>query len=287
MSQPASRELRDRLRYLYGRQSKHSAYQSIPGFISEILGYQEDIRKDWRDDRNRYDFILSQISPKPNEEWVDFGANTGFFTYSLAHQFPETNFLAIEANPDHASFLDEVRQAFGIKNVRISSDSIGLDDLDKLSQADVMLHLNVLHHAGADFDAHHVTDRTSFLDYAIRYLTGLKMATRILVLQVGLNLWGNKGLPIFPITDSLGTLKSLISLIRSSGWEVRSMAYPAIQPSGEVSYIGLPKAVLCELEKREQDCDWACIDRAISEFGLAAHVGEFYHRPLLVLGHVT
>lgn len=161
------------------------------------------------------------------------GANTGFFTYSLAHQFPEANFLAIEANPDHACFLDEIWQAFRIKNVRISSDSIGLNDLDRLRPADVMLHLNVLHHAGADFDEHHVSDRTSFLHYAVRYLTKLKMATRILILQVGLNLWGNKGLPIFPIADSLGALKSLISLIRTSGWEVRSLAYPAIQPSGK------------------------------------------------------
>ncbi len=278
-------ELRDTLRDLYARRSKHSSYQSIPQFISDILGYQEDIRREWRDDRNRYDYILSQVTPRPGERWVDFGANTGFFTFSLAHAYPESQILAVEANPDHASFLSQIGAAFGIDNVRVCSEAIGLDRLDELKPADVMLHLNVLHHAGSDFDAHHVTNQESFHPYATRYLDRLRSSTRTLVLQIGFNLWGNKSLPLFSIADSTAALREIVSLLWQSGWAVRAVAYPVNQPGGGIAYVNLPAPVLATLAGGEARCDWAMVGEAIPSAELGSHIGEFYHRPLFVLGH--
>lgn len=285
MNKLTENALRQKLRKLYGVPSKHSSYQSIPAFISNALGYQESIQQNWRGDNNRYEYLVAQLSPQPGERWADFGANTGFFTYSLAHAFPQTSFLAIEANSDHAHFLREVKRAFELTNVNICAESIGIENLGKLRQFDVLLHLNVLHHAGSDFDRNDVVDQVSFQAYAVRYLAQLKLATQLLVLQIGTNLWGNKTLPIFPNTDDSGVLKAFLAIICSAGWNICSIAYPVTQPSGEIVYRNLSPTALAELKKGDSYCDWEVVTNEILSFFLAAHVGEFYHRPLFLLGH--
>lgn len=283
MNDTMTEVIRDRLRQLYSESSKHSSYQSIPDFVSNALGYSEEIRRDWRDDRNRIEYLLSQIKPEPEEKWGDFGANTGFFTYSLAHAFLKTGFLAIEANPQHAAFMLEIKQSFSIDNVEILEQTIGFDRLSEIGRLDVLLHFNVLHHAGADFDRHYVSDQKTFLDYAVLYLKRLREITIKLVFQMGSNLWGNKNMPIVPIDADMEKLRLLLSLFSSSGWSINTVAYPVIQASGDIVYSNLSQRVLLELEKDEHQCDWGLVDKELSSFNLGMHVGEFYRRALFIL----
>ena len=113
-------ELKTELQRLYADASKHSVYQNIPDFVSAELGYTEAIDEGWRSDRPRLEYLLESASPAPGETWLDFGANTGFFTLSLgAHSFPLSTFVAVEANPNHAKFIGRVAQCFGMANVEI------------------------------------------------------------------------------------------------------------------------------------------------------------------------
>src|SRR5437764_15156702 len=97
--------IKGELKALYGDASKHSVYQSIPEFVSTALGYSEVIDDGWRGDRPRLAYLLTVRRPADGELWGDFGANTGFFTLSLAHRYPNARFAAIEAHPNHAEFL--------------------------------------------------------------------------------------------------------------------------------------------------------------------------------------
>src|SRR6266496_1777913 len=94
--------IKDELKALYGDASKHSAYQSIPDFVSAALGYSEVIDEGWRGDKPRLAYLLRTRQPADGELWGDFGANTGFFTLSLAYRYPNVRFAAIEAHPNHA-----------------------------------------------------------------------------------------------------------------------------------------------------------------------------------------
>src|SRR5690606_37727965 len=151
---------------LYADSSKHSVYQNVPDFVSAELGYTEAIDEGWRGDRQRLAFLAECRTPADGETWLDFGANTGFFTLSLAHEFPQTAFLAVEANPNHARFIEKVANYFEMRNVEVIQQAVGLRELPALPGTDFMLHLNVLHHAGHDFDKELVPSLSDFPAYA-------------------------------------------------------------------------------------------------------------------------
>ena len=159
-------ELKAELQRLYADSSKHSVYQNVPDFVSAELGYTETIDEGWRGDRQRLTFLAESRTPAKGETWLDFGANTGFFALSLAHDFPQTAFLAVEANPDHARFIERVAHFFEMRNIEVIQRAVGLRELPTLPHSDFMLHLNVLHHAGHDFDAKLVPEKSGFAEYA-------------------------------------------------------------------------------------------------------------------------
>src|SRR3546814_1231985 len=65
-----------------------------------------------------------------------FGANTGFFTLSLAYAHPQAEFIAVEANANHARFIELVANYFEIRNVRRSEEHTSeLQSLVRISYA--------------------------------------------------------------------------------------------------------------------------------------------------------
>jgi hypothetical protein len=272
--------LRNKLAAFYGKTSKHSQYQSIPDFITDALDYREQIQSGWRDDRNRLAYVLSQISPRPGETWCDFGANTGFFTLSLAHAFPQTRFVAVEANVEHTNFIAEVISAFGMQNIELIPKAFGLDHLPQIGATNVMLHLNLLHHAGADFDTGAVVDRRTFWPYAERYLSQLRQRTKILIFQMGCNLWGNKQLPLAIPYDDLDMLQRLTALFSATGWALSRIAYP-VKKNQNVVYVDLPPEMTSALRTNAPASP--VIKDTLRALDLGSHVGEFYHRPICVL----
>lgn len=282
MSRKIPAKLRDQLHNLYAKNSKHSAYQSIPEFVAVALGYDERIIREWRDDKNRLAYILSKLTPSAGERWGDFGANTGFFTYMLANFWKQANFVAIEANESHAQFLRLVKKSFQIINVEVIEKSIGLDHINEIGIFDVLLHLNVLHHAGADFDTQYVFDVQTFLRYAVRYLSKLKFVAKTLVFQMGSNLWGDKLRPIVYVSDDLAKLKLFSSLIFSAGFQIKHIAYPKKMENGAIEYVDFPDELIYTLRLRDEEYRWVEVKEILESFKLNQHIGEFYRRSLFI-----
>jgi hypothetical protein len=264
------------LRALYADASKHSAYQSIPTFVSDKLKYREEIDQGWRGDHPRLRYLLRVRQPSPGEHWGDFGANTGFFTLSLARDYPATTFTAIEANPNHATFIRRLADYFELSNVRVVSESVGVQGLRGLPAFDFLLHLNVLHHAGHDFDATFVPSRDAFPDYAVRYLGVLRERVAAMLFQLGSNWGGAKTEPLIGVRDDDAKLALFSGWLQSAGWRVREVAYAERAPDGDVTYAG---------------CSWSFPHAADSATGMTsptlqarldAFPGEFYRRPLFV-----
>lgn len=268
----------DELKALYGDASKHSAYQSIPTFVSEALGYSETIDEGWRGDRPRLGYLLTVRQPVDGEVWGDFGANTGFFTLSLAHRYPGTRFVAIEANPNHSHFIRRVADHFGLANVDVMDRAVGLAELHELPNFDFLLHLNVLHHAGHDFDAEIVPARDQFPAYAVRYLRALRARAGRMLFQLGSNWGGDKGQPLIGAREDIAKLRLFSSWLAAAHWRIEATAYPRKASDGTVEYW---KLVAGACEREEQGLRMASeeSDHAID---LDVFPGEFYRRPLFL-----
>lgn len=256
--------LKKELARLYSDSSKHSSYQSVPGFVADAVGYQVKIDEDWRGDRIRLDYILSRLSGPEYRSWGDFGANTGFFSLSLAHADPGRRVLAIEANPNHAAFIRRIADAFGLGNLEVIGRSITSHSLGSIQRQDVLLHLNVLHHAGLDFDVGCFEEPDGFLPYAQDYLSKLRECARVLVFQMGTNLWGDKSKPIIDYRDDEAKLALLTQLLVRSGWSIEDTAYATRGHDGVIRYQSVKSA------------------NDLGLLALSNHVGEFYRRPLFI-----
>ena len=273
--------IKDELKALYGDASKHSAYQSIPDFVSEALGYSEAIDEAWRGDRPRLGYLLAMRQPKDGEHWGDFGANTGFFTLSLAHRYPSARFTAIEANANHARFIARVADHFGLANVEVMSRSVGRRELRDLPSFDFLLHLNVLHHAGHDFDGDIVLGRDSFPNYAVDYLRGLRSHARRMLFQVGSNWGGDKQQPLVGAQEDLAKLVLFSGWLDAAGWRIETSAYPRKDVDGKIEYRSLG-ATSREQAGQALRSDNEALKRAIDAFDLNVFPGEFYRRPLFL-----
>jgi len=263
------RELKAELQRLYADSSKHSAYQNVPDFVSAELGYTESIDEGWRGDRPRLAFLTEYRTPAPGEKWLDFGANTGFFTLSLAHNHPQTDFIAVEANPNHAQFIKRVAYYFEMRNVEVIQQAVGLRELPMLPRSDFMLHLNVLHHAGYDFDADLVPDRAGLPEYARRYLSGLHEATTAMLFQMGSNWGGDRNQPLMGVRADAEKFITFSEWLRDSGWADLAVAYPCRLKDGHIEYTRIDES----RELRPHAVSWSFLD----EFP-----GEFYRRPLFL-----
>lgn len=275
-------ELRAELQKLYSDATKHSVYQNIPDFVSSELGYSEVIDETWRGDRPRLAYLKNTRPPLPNEMWVDFGANTGFFTLSLAREFPRSSFTAVEANPNHARFIELVARYFALENVEVIQQAVGLEQLDQLPQSHFMLHLNVLHHAGHDFDAHLVPNIDDFHEYARRYLELLRHRTSGMLFQVGSNWGGDKARPLAVMRDDPRKLKIFAGWLLGAGWDLHEIAYPHHDDSNGVLYDKLSEDACRAAGHNHQDNQ--LIGAAIQAFDLDSFRGEFYRRPLFLCG---
>lgn len=275
MSELDKETLRKTLSRLYADMSKHSKYQTVPDFVSSVIDYQVQIDEGWRGDRVRLRWFERVLADKAGRRWSDFGANTGFFSLSLAHADPTREVLAIEGNPNHAEYIRTIAESFGMANLTVLSRAIAIDDINSMPTQDVMLHLNVLHHAGADFDVGKVDSGASFLSYARTYLERLRERVGTLVFQVGTNLWGNKDKVVIDYTDDVGKLILLAKLLRDSGWHIERVAYPTRpREDSAIEYLDLP----VDLNLTDHDAIWA----GIAPFNLGGHRGEFYRRPLFL-----
>jgi hypothetical protein len=272
-------ELKAELQKLYADASKHSVYQNIPDFVSAEFGYTETIDENWRSDRPRLAYVMASRPPTPGETWLDFGANTGFFTLSLARQSPQAQFIAVEANPNHARFIERIAGYFGMANVDVIQRAIGLADLHELPRSDCLLHLNVLHHAGHDFDADLVPEKNRFPDYARRYLGRLHKRAEAMFFQMGSNWGGDKRQPLVGVREDAEKLAAFSGWLRSAGWHLKEVAYATRGADAHVRFEDL-SAFACRGITGEATVDRAILQSELDQFRLDEFPGEFYRRPL-------
>jgi hypothetical protein len=272
-------QLAEQLHALYQEPSKHHAYQSVPDFVSEVLDYREPIDDHWRGDHCRLRYLLTALPFEQLRTITDIGANTGFFSLSLAHRFPHLQVTACEPDGTHAKFIRTIASTFRLPNLDVIPKGVTLRSLSGWQRKDAALLLNVLHHAGYDFDATLPRTRAAFDDHARQYLRGIATKRAHLFFQMGSNWGGDKANPLVPRDAHVEKLRYMSGLLVDGGWRIGRVAFPT-RVDGAVTYRDLPQDLVTALNTDPADVDDAAIMRAVETYNLDQFPGEFYKRPL-------
>lgn len=251
----------DRLRELYGKTSKHSNYQVLPGRLKALLG-DENLETNSRWERERLSCMCSHC--EFGQKMVgDIGGNTGFFTFELIEQgASEVNYF--EGNEHHANFVREAAAQLNLADqIKVSHGYFSFDEesLKAIPKMDVLLLLNVLHHVGDDYGDQKMSIERALEDIA-HSLCNVAAVANTLIFQLGFNWKGDRHLPLF----ENGTKSELIEFVRKASdgiWAVDQIAIP-VREGEEVVY-------------KKQDSENVRRDDAL---------GEFLNRPLFFLSRV-
>lgn len=217
-------KLSEKLANLYNDNSKHSNYQNVPDFVSRELNYTEVINEEWRGDTARFKYLLDKLKKLNISSISDIGANTGFFSLSIAHSFPNIKCNAFELNTNHTKYIETIKEHFGLENISVIQKGVIQSTILEMDYTDAMLHFNVLHHAGVDFDNEQISEIENFDTYAIDYLKKLKNVTSLMFYQIGYNWGGNKSKPLVKVGDLREMISWCEELFCKSQWKIKSIA---------------------------------------------------------------
>lgn len=273
--------LKEKLEALYNDGSKHSRYQNIPEFVRNELGYTETIDENWRGDTARFNYLTQILDFGGAKSIGEIGANTGFFTLSLAHANPTSTFYAYEINPTHAAFIQDIAESFQMKNLVVKAQGVDLSGISLMEKHDILLNYNVLHHAGVDFDTDKLSSVEEYEAYAVEYLSRMAAQTRKMVFQIGSNWGGNKTKPIIPLSDDAEKIAFNARLFKKSGWKVSDISLHT-RLNGILEYRALSADILekintCPIGEEKQLIE-ELVD--LSEF---PGFSEFYRRPIFIV----
>jgi len=273
--------LKEKLEALYNDGSKHSRYQNIPEFVRNELGYTETIDENWRGDTARYTYLTENLSFDEGKSIGEIGANTGFFTLSLAHANPTSTFYAYEINPTHAAFIQDIGDSFQMKNLIVKAQGVDMEGIALMENHDILLNYNVLHHAGVDFDFDQLASVDGYEVYATEYLRRMATKTKRMVFQIGSNWGGNKLQPIIPLSDDAEKIAFNARLFKNAGWKVLDISLHT-RRNGLLEYRAISSEILEQINLCPVGDEKALIEKLVdlSEF---PSFSEFYRRPIFLV----
>jgi hypothetical protein len=209
--------MRELDRLLLRVSERFSNYQRLPPYADKIaarLGYSFEYASDQLDlDGARFDFLGRGLKPD-GLSVMEIGCNLGYFLLRLACEngCEARGYEPIAAYKDCIDRLAEIGCVDA--SVSVVPRGVGLADIAELPSVDLLIELNVLHHAGPVFDAPAVADSGGWADYARARLRALATKAEHLLFQTG-NSAGNETLFA---SESAATFTH--ALLSESGWEV-------------------------------------------------------------------
>lgn len=198
---------------------RFSKYQSIPDFVRDKLvglGGKIVYSPNQIDlDARRFQF-LKTVLPREAVTVVEIGANLGYFGLSLAHDRPckYIGYEPLEFCVSAASALAELGDVSS--HCEFRNEPVDLKDIRNLPDADLIIELNVLHHAGALFDKDQM-QKLGWRAYGLARLKALRERSARLFFQTG-NSAGNETL-----FQSIDAVEFVFDLLNSAGWKVRNV----------------------------------------------------------------
>lgn len=267
------------LKNLYEDGSKHSVYQNIPKFVSDRIEYKVQLDENWRGDTSRLTYINDKLKNIDFNLIGDIGANTGYFSLSLANEMKDKKVISYEINNNHVEFINTIKENFNLENIQTINKGVDLEGIDYLREVDIYMLLNVIHHAGVDFDVNLDVSNLNFKQYANQYLEKLKNKCKILIFQMGYNHGGNKLKPIISPSEIKKMFDYQIDLIQETEWKIMDIAYAT---NRDKEYKSLLEYGIDIGEFNKYDVE---LFNAYLEEYKVYNNSEFYKRPIFILSN--
>lgn len=202
---------------LVSASSKHSQYQPVPIFLQGELSVGE-LNPLWRSPEAQLDLVRRLEPIWRDQTVVELGANLGFTCLSLAYDYPDTAFVAIEANPPHVEFIDLVAKLFSLDNVSVSNEAASPPEIATRFPSSTLLDFNVVHHAGVDFSVPGLISEDTWWEMLPRWFPP-PGSLRSHFFQSGFNWGGDRNRPLHNSADVSG-------FRGSSNWHLPRRAFP-------------------------------------------------------------
>jgi hypothetical protein len=214
---------------------RFSHYQELPPCVeNKIEGRISDVytQSQLSLDELRYDWLVQQVQPE-GMSVVEIGSNLGYFVLRLSSEY-DAMVEAYEPVSSYAKVTTLMAQLCGV-NERVLCHNRGVikSDLVDFLDNDLIITLNVLHHAGIEYDCKAVIEIGGWENYIVDYLSILKNNGKRLFLQMGNISSGDR---LFPMEESV---PYVYSLLKKSGWIVQSIGLIEDFKSMEYSTYGV------------------------------------------------
>ena len=148
---------------------------------------------------------------------VEAGANLGYFALSLAAEYGGP-VRALEPVAVFSEACALIARLCGLKDqVTCINEGLALDDIEGLPETDLIVLLNVLHHAGTVFDADRIAALGGWEAYAREYLARLGRRAVWLFFQIGNTA---RGEALFPGREAIPFVHTLLTV---AGWTVEKI----------------------------------------------------------------
>ena len=211
------KELDELRRLLASTAQRFTHYQNLP--ISLLSKYGYDLIGEYEPeqlslDASRLKFLEKHIDLQ-GLKVTEIGSNLGFFCLQLAetHQAVVTGFEPIESYA-RASTLMAGLLSLPKQNYQFISSGVTLSDISFISNCDLVIELNVMHHAGSLFDCEVVENSGGWMQYATKRLAAIREKAKYLYFQTG-NM--KNGEPLFASENSIEVVAEVLG---NSGWSV-------------------------------------------------------------------
>ena len=207
--------IKDRIKTLLSYDEKFRRYQAIPEFLLQELNLDLETYSStqlaW--DQPRYDWIVENL-PERVGRVTELGSSLGYFCLRLAHDhgLSAVGFEPVSAYTEVCNLFAKVS---GLETqLKFRDEPAVLGFLTSLPPADLLVSLNVMHHAGNIFDTEMVEHLGGWRNYALEYLSRLTEVAPHLVLQTGNSA---HGIAHFPSEEAVSFTTSLLE---DAGWRV-------------------------------------------------------------------
>lgn len=226
----------DRLADLIKGSTRYGNYQQLPptlppGILSQLSCYDtirlEAARFEWIDSHGVF----------TNKKILEIGSNTGYFSIRAVSERGAKS-IAYEPDPKLAEAMQIISRICNTDNhIEVRSEPFTLIKPRKLPQADLIINLNVIHHAGIDFDQENVKTIDDWEPYAIEYLKRLTGIAPLMVFQTGYT-WGGGADSLCPLGAKWHPWTE--ELLKQAGWNIVACGISVKdQKTGQRSYVDL------------------------------------------------
>ena len=222
-------------------------------------------------DQERYQWLRTRIASAEGVRSVlEIGGNLGYICLRLVQELG-IRATCLEPIEDYVRISNLLAKGFGLEHLYQSRRAFVLwDNIEQLPHADVLINLNVIHHAGRVFDCDVVARLGGWTAYAQSYLEKLAYKGRYLFFQTG-NTW-----PSARLFGNTEAPEFLADILNHSGWRIIDVGICARLPELSLSSYPLSELaniprIWCQRNARTDLVDYFHESRLLASFptGLA------------------